>query len=520
MGTMTDEETNSEIEHQAAQNGNKKDAKSDAEIPSEVTEVEAEVQPTKELEIPPTTESHVQPDTEIATTFQELGIDERLCEVCKSLNWNKPTKIQREAIPMALQGRDIIGLAETGSGKTAAFILPILQSLLQNPRRLFALILTPTRELAIQIHEQVAALGSGFQIKSAVLVGGMDMMTQTVALAKKPHIIIATPGRIIDHLEKTKGFNLTALKYLVLDEADRILNMDFEKEIDKILEQIPRERRTYLFSATMTKKVAKLQRASLKDPVRIEVSTKFQTVEHLKQFYLFIPAKFKDVYLVHILNELSGNSFIVFCNTCPGTQKMALMLRNLGFSAIPLNGKMTQVKRLAALNKFKAKTSSVLIATDVASRGLDIPHVDVVINFDLPQHSKDYIHRVGRTARAGRYGKSITFVTQYDVEMYQKIEHLIGKKLPAYEAVEQEVMILLERVCEAERMARIEMSELEEKGKRKYNSDDDDDDEDGDKQDGRAVNKFKKRLKKQKKKVTKVTKLHKKSNFKKNKKGR
>lgn len=433
---------------------------------------------------------------EEAKTFEDLGIDERLCEVCKSLNWTEPTKIQREAIPVALKGHDIIGLAETGSGKTAAFILPILQSLLENPRRLFALVLTPTRELAIQIQEQVAALGSGFQIKSAVLVGGMDMMTQTVALAKKPHIIIATPGRLVDHLEKTKGFNLSALKYLVLDEADRILNMDFEKEIDKVLEQIPRERKTYLFSATMTKKVAKLQRASLQDPVRIEVSTKFQTVDHLQQHYLFIPAKYKDVYLVHLLNELSGNSFIVFCNTCPGTQRIALMLRNLGFTAIPLNGKMTQTNRLAALNKFKVKSSSVLLATDVASRGLDIPHVDVVINYDLPQHSKDYIHRVGRTARAGRYGKSMTFVTQYDVEMYQKIEHLLGKKLPLYETVEQEVMILLERVAEAERLARIEQHEIEDKAsKRRKGSDDDDDDGDADKQDGRAVNKFKKKLK-------------------------
>lgn len=446
-------------------------------------------------------------DTNNDITFKSLGLDERLCEVCASLNWTKPTKIQQESLPVALHGSDIIGLAETGSGKTAAFILPILQSLLENPRRLFALVITPTRELALQIQEQVAALGSGFQVKSAVLVGGMDMMTQAVALAKKPHIVIATPGRLIDHLEKTKGFNFSALKYLVLDEADRILNMDFEKEVDKILEQLPRNRRTYLFSATMTKKVAKLQRASLKDPVRIEVSSKFQTVDHLKQFYIFIPAKYKDVYLVHILNEMSGNSSIVFCNTCPGTQRIALMLRNLGFSAIPINGKMTQSNRLAALNKFKVKSSSVLLATDVASRGLDIPHVDVVINYDIPQQSKDYIHRVGRTARAGRYGKAVTFVSQYDVEMYQKIEFQLGKKLPLYETVEQEVMVLLERVVEAERLARIEQNEMEEKSsKRRRASDDDDDDEDGDQTDKRTVRKFKKKLKK----AHKVQKFHKK----------
>jgi len=248
-----------------------------------------------------------------------------------------------------------------------------------------------------------------------VVVGGMDMVAQGLQLAKKPHIIIATPGRLVDHLENMKGFNLKAIKYLVMDEADRILNMDFEVELDKILKVLPRERRTFLFSATMTKKVKKLQRASLKDPVKVEVSNKYQTVEQLQQSYLFIPVKYKDVYLVHILNELAGNSFMIFCSTCNNTVKTALMLRALGLAAIPLHGQMSQNKRLAALNKFKAKNRSILISTDVASRGLDIPHVDVVVNFDIPTHSKDYIHRVGRTARAGRSGKAITLVSQYDI---------------------------------------------------------------------------------------------------------
>ena len=288
----------------------------------------------------------------------------------------------------------------------------------------------------------------------ATIVGGMDMMTQSLALAKKPHVIIGTPGRLVDHLENTKGFSLKSLKYLVLDEADRILNMDFEKEVDKILQVIPKERHTYMFSATMTKKVQKLQRASLRDPVKVEVSSKYQTVDNLQQFYTFIPVKYKDVYLVYIINELAGNSFMIFCNTCNTTQRVALLLRNLGLTAIPLHGQMSQAKRLGSLNKFKAKSRSILIATDVASRGLDIPHVDVVINFDLPTHSKDYIHRVGRTARAGRYGKSITFVTQYDVELYQRIEHLIGKKLPLFKTEEEEVMLLQERVTEAQRYAK------------------------------------------------------------------
>ncbi|XP_031778919.1 probable ATP-dependent RNA helicase DDX47 [Nasonia vitripennis] len=414
-------------------------------------------------------------------TWKDLGIVDSLCQACEDLKWKAPTKIQREAIPLTIQGKDVIGLAETGSGKTAAFALPILQALLENPQRYFALILTPTRELAFQISEQFEALGASIGVKCVVIVGGMDMMTQSLMLAKKPHIIIATPGRLVDHLENTKGFNLRSLKFLVMDEADRILNMDFEVEVDKILRVIPRERRTLLFSATMTKKVQKLQRASLQNPVKVEVSTKYQTVEKLQQYYVFIPVKFKDVYLVHILNELSGNSFMIFCSTCNNTMRTALLLRSLGFMAVPLHGQMSQNKRIAALTKFKAKNRSILISTDVASRGLDIPHVDVVINFDIPTHSKDYIHRVGRTARAGRSGISVTFVTQYDVELYQRIEQLIGKQLPIYKTEEQEVMVLQERVAEAQRMVKMEMKDIEENkksGKRKKRSGDGDDDDD------------------------------------------
>ncbi|KAK2716844.1 probable ATP-dependent RNA helicase DDX47 [Artemia franciscana] len=414
-------------------------------------------------------------------TFRDLGIVDTLCEACEQLKWKNPTKIQIESIPVALQGKDVIGLAETGSGKTGAFALPMLQALLDNPQRLFGLILTPTRELAFQIDEQIKALGTSIGVKTVVIVGGMDMVQQGLTLAKKPHIIIATPGRLVDHLENTKGFSLRTLKYLIMDEADRILNSDFELELDKILKVIPKERRTMLFSATMTSKVQKLQRASLVDPVKVEVSSKYQTVEKLQQSYLFIPLKFKDLYLVYLLNELAGNSFMVFCATCNNTMRTALMLRNLGFTAVPLHGQMSQNKRLGALNKFKAKSRAIILATDVASRGLDIPHVDVVVNFDIPTHSKDYIHRVGRTARAGRAGKAVTFVTQYDVELYQRIEHLIGKKLPLYSTVEEEVMTLNDRVSEAQRIAKMELKELEQKnkggkGKKRKGADSDNDD--------------------------------------------
>ncbi|XP_055715437.1 ATP-dependent RNA helicase DDX47 [Phlebotomus papatasi] len=418
-------------------------------------------------------------EKETQLTWQDLGLNDVLCEACAELKWKAPSKIQREAIPLALQGKDVIGLAETGSGKTAAFALPILQSLMETPQSLFALILTPTRELADQIGDQFKALGSGIGLKVAVIVGGMDMTAQSLQLAKRPHIVIATPGRLLDHLENTKGFDLDRIKYLVMDEADRILNMDFEVELDKILKEIPRERRTFLFSATMTSKVRKLQRACLRDPVKVEVSSKYQTVEKLQQYYVFIPSKFKDIYLLHILNDLAGNSFMIFCSTCNNTLRTALMLRELGLAAVPLHGQMSQNKRLAALNKFKSKSRSILIATDVASRGLDIPHVDVVLNFDIPTHSKDYIHRVGRTARAGRSGKAITFVTQYDVELYQRIEHLIGKQLPQYECDKDEVMVLQERVGEAQRSAKVALKEIEDRksgGKNRKNADGSDDD--------------------------------------------
>ncbi|XP_021828603.1 DEAD-box ATP-dependent RNA helicase 10 [Prunus avium] len=387
------------------------------------------------------------------TTFKTLGICEELVDACQKLGWTVPTPIQVESMPAALDGKDLIALAQTGSGKTGAFALPILQELINSPQAFFACVLSPTRELAIQIAEQFQALGSEIGVKCAVLVGGVDMVQQSINLAKRPHVVVATPGRLMDHLSNTKGFSLRSLKFLVLDEADRLLNEDFEKSIDEILNVIPRDRRTYLFSATMTKKVKKLQRACLRNPVKIEVASKYSTVDTLNQQYRFLPAKYKDCYLVYILTEKCHCTTMVFTRTCDATQLLALMLRNLGIRAIPISGHMTQSKRLGALNMFKAGECNVLICTDVASRGLDIPSVDMVINYDIPTNSKDYIHRVGRTARAGRYGVAISLVNQYELEWYIQIEKLIDKKLPEFPAEEDEVLLLFERVKEAKRLA-------------------------------------------------------------------
>ena len=412
--------------------------------------------------------------------FEALGVCNQLAAAAASLGWKKPSAIQEQAIPHVLSGQDVIGLAQTGSGKTGAFALPILQALLDKPQTLFALVLSPTRELAIQISEQFEALGSGIGVRCAVLVGGIDMMAQAISLAKRPHIVVGTPGRVVDHLTNTKGFSLKPLRHLVLDEADRLLNMDFEQEIDQILKVIPRDRRTQLFSATMTNKVAKLQRACLKDPAKVEVASKYTTVDTLRQQYVFVPAKYKDCYLAYILTELAGSSGMIFTRTCDATRRISLMLRNLGFGAVPIHGQMSQPKRLAALTKFKAGERDLLVATDVASRGLDIPSVDVVINYDVPANSKDYVHRVGRTARAGRSGRAITIVTQYDVESIQKIESLIGVKLELYPTEQEAVLVLLERVGEAQRIATMQMKESDSKkkggsGKRKGFRDDADD---------------------------------------------
>lgn len=401
-------------------------------------------------------------DKDAPKTFKELGVIDSLCEACEALGYKEPTPIQAESIPLALQGRDLIGLAETGSGKTAAFVLPILQALMDTPQTLHSLILAPTRELAQQISQVVEALGAMISVRCTLLIGGVDMISQSIALGKKPHVVVATPGRLLDHLENTKGFSLRNLKYLVLDEADRLLDLDFGPILDKLLKILPR-RITYLFSATISSKIESLQRASLSNPVRVSVSTKRQTVSTLLQSYFFIPHKHKDLHLIHLLNERAGHTAVIFTRTINEAQRLSILLRTLGFSAIPIHGQLSQSARLAALNKFRSKSRNFLIATDVAARGLDIPSVDLVLNYDLPHDSKTYIHRVGRTARAGKSGIAISFVTQYDVELWLRIEDALGKKVEEHKVEKEEVMVFAERVSDAQRAAAMEMKDLHEK---------------------------------------------------------
>lgn len=249
-----------------------------------------------------------------------------------------------------------------------------------------------------------------------------------------------------------------------MDEADRLLDLDFGPILDKILKVLPREgRHTYLFSATMSSKVESLQRASLRDPLRVSISSSsHQTVASLLQRYMFLPYKNKDLYLIHLLNDNIGHSVIIFTRTVNETSRIAILLRTLGFGAIPLHGQMTQSARLGALSKFRSRARDILVCTDVAARGLDIPSVDLVVNLDLPADSKTYVHRVGRTARAGKSGKAVSFVSQYDVEVWLRIENALGKKIEEEVIPKDEAMVLVDRVSEAQRVAVREMKDLHE----------------------------------------------------------
>eukprot|EP01060_Flectonema_neradi_P008564 TRINITY_DN16109_c0_g1_i1.p1 TRINITY_DN16109_c0_g1~~TRINITY_DN16109_c0_g1_i1.p1 ORF type:complete len:465 (+),score=103.00 TRINITY_DN16109_c0_g1_i1:46-1440(+) len=411
-------------------------------------------------------------------TFKEIGVCDELCAACQELEWEVPTRIQVEAIPPALKGKDIIGIAQTGSGKTGAFALPVIQKLLEKKAKTFniCLAMSPTRELSIQIRNVFASMGQQIGLKVVSLVGGINMTQQAIELSKRPHIITGTPGRVKDHLESTKGFNLRKLEFLILDEADQMLAMDYEKELTAILELIPRTRQTFLFSATMTQKVDKLQKASLRDPIKIECAAKYSTVEELLQQYVFVPFSERTAYLHYILSHVASTSVIVFCDASHVVQKVALALRLLGHKALPLYGKLDQSYRLASLGKFKEGKARVLVCTDVAARGLDIPSIDVVINYALPLSTKQYIHRVGRTARAGASGRAINIVTQYDVVQVQKIEAQLGKKLVELPVDEEKVAASMPRVEQAERQANSEVKEQErdQRGSSKRKAGDDD----------------------------------------------
>ncbi|CAN1263201.1 DEAD-box ATP-dependent RNA helicase 36 [Linum perenne] len=401
-------------------------------------------------------------DSSDGISFADLGLSEWAIQTCKELGMKRPTPVQSHCIPKILAGRDVLGLAQTGSGKTAAFVLPILHRLAENRYGVAVLVITPTRELAFQLAEQFHALGSSLQLKCSVVVGGMDMLTQSQNLMKRPHVVIATPGRINALMENNPDLPaiFSRTKFLVLDEADRVLDVGFEAELRTIFKCLPKDRQTLLFSATMTSDLETLLEVSANKAYFYEAYEGFKTVDTLKQQYVFIPKNVKEVYLHYILSrmeEMGIRSAMIFVSTCRTCQLLSSVLEVLGQKSAALHSYKSQSLRLSALHEFKAEKVPVLIATDVASRGLDIQTVDLVINYDLPRYPRDYTHRVGRTARAGRKGLAISFVTENDVHLVHKIEDVLEKKLEEFECKEKEVLSDITKVYKAKRVATMKM---------------------------------------------------------------
>eukprot|EP01134_Creolimax_fragrantissima_P000089 CFRG0089T1 len=396
-------------------------------------------------------------------TFQDLGLGGWLQKQTEEMGMHRPTYIQSQCIPAVLKGRNVIGAAKTGSGKTAAFALPILQNLSMDPFGVHTLVLTPTRELAFQIGEQFSALGQPSNVKVVVVVGGLDMMRQALQLAQRPHVIIATPGRLADQLKSNRDITANRIKFLVLDEADRLLSATFRPHLKMILQRIsPAEKRqTLLFSATMDENMGdeNLALVGCTDPGRFTAKSNEKTISSLEQKYVFVPAQVKDCYMFHFLQQHEDKSAIIFTSTCLGCETLAVMMREMGYQCVSLHSKMSQGRRLASLGKFRGSLAKIMIATDVASRGLDIPTVEIVYNYDVPANADDYIHRVGRTARAGRGGLSVTIITQHDVQRIQRIEEKTQKRMELVETEEDDVLKLLGKVTKARRVATMELED-------------------------------------------------------------
>lgn len=406
--------------------------------------------------------------------FEELGLDEWLIKQCRTMGITKPSPIQSQCIPPILEGQNCVGCAKTGSGKTAAFALPILQKLSEDRYGPYALVLTPTRELAFQIADQFKLMGKEINVNVSVITGGMDMVRQGQDLTVKPHIVVSTPGRLADHYESCDTFSLKKIKFLVLDEADRLLeDSGFAEQLEIIFKKLPSKRQTLLFSATMTPAIRQLQESSKEKVFSWSQQTEMLTVEELDQRYVLMNADVKDAYLMHILDvyttERPKSSIIIFTSTCKYAQILAMMCEDLGFPCVSLHSMLPQKFRLSGLTKFKSDQVKVLIATDVASRGLDIPTVDLIINHNVPNRPRDYVHRVGRTARAGRGGMSITLVTQFDVHLTKSIETYINARLTEHPTDEKEVMKLLTEVAVSRREAEIRLDERDFGEKREIN---------------------------------------------------
>ncbi len=358
--------------------------------------------------------------------FEGFGLNPALGKSLAHMKYTTPTPIQAQAIPLALDGHDIMGTAQTGTGKTAAFAIPLLEKLLTDPRG-SALVLTPTRELGKQIMDIMhQLLGPKSPIKTAFIIGGEPMGKQLNQLSARPRLIVGTPGRINDHLERG-NIMLHDTHFLVLDETDRMLDMGFSVQLEKIFKFMPNKRQTLMFSATLPKNILKLSEKYLSNPKRVSVGETNVVAQNIKQDVIRIEQDKKYNELVSQLHERNG-SVIVFIKTKYGADRMANNLRRDGFTSEALHGDLRQNKRDKVMQNFRKMNFRVLIATDIAARGLDVPHIEHVINYDLPQVAEDFIHRMGRTARAGAEGSAISFVSNQDGRKWHAIERLLNPK--------------------------------------------------------------------------------------------
>lgn len=388
------------------------------------------------------------------TTFYELGLHHNIVRAISDMGFEEATPIQSQVIPIAKTGSDLIGQAQTGTGKTAAFAIPVLEKIETHSDKIQALVLAPTRELAIQVAEEIARLGTYTGVRTLPIYGGQDIQRQIRALKNRPHIIIATPGRLIDHMER-RTIRLSDVHTVVLDEADEMLNMGFLEEIQKILAGVPEERQTMLFSATMPPQIRRLADQFLKNPEHISVMPKSVQSPQIEQFYIEVPERQKFDALCRLIDMESPELGVVFGRTKRRVDELASGLQKRGYLAEGLHGDLSQHQRDQVMRKFRDGQIELLVATDVAARGIDVSNVTHVFNFDVPQDPESYVHRIGRTGRAGREGVAITLVTPRETDhlhFIEKVNKLRIKKRPVptiAEALTGQLQVTVEKLTEA-----------------------------------------------------------------------
>ena len=372
--------------------------------------------------------------------FTELGVEETIVKSLDKMGFQEATPIQEQAIPVVLGGHDAVGLAQTGTGKTAAYGIPMIQSITETGRGVGGLSLAPTRELAVQVAGELEKMSAQVRnLKILAVYGGTDITRQFVALRRGVDIVVGTPGRVLDHMRR-KTLSLEHISMLVLDEADEMLDMGFREDIEAVLEQLPPEHQTTLFSATMAEEILDLARKFLRDPQLIEVSHDELTVSGIRQSYYKVRGNQKDEALCRLIDYMSPKRSLIFCNTKKKTEELTVLLKRRGYSAEGLHGDLVQQQRDRVMELFRTGGTELLLATDVAARGLDIDDVDIVFNYDLPQEMEYYVHRIGRTGRNGKKGKAVSLITPREMFKIEALEEFCScrikeKKMPTFDDV-------------------------------------------------------------------------------------